>query len=364
MRKLIFVLSCVGLVAASVVAYVSNLTEPALPPAFTPATNPYSSGIYANGILESSQPTGSNTNVYPEVAGTVKRILVGEGQAVEAGMPLLELDDSVQRATTEQLQSQAQASLTVLEELRAQPRAETLEVADAQVVSAAAAAKTAGDALKKQEAAFEINPKSVSQDALDSAANAAAAAEANLVVARKQRDLTKAGAWIYDIRSQERQHDALQKSFLSASALLAKYTLHAPSAGKVLAIAATVGGFVSPQGAYDSYTQGMTPVIVLGTGEAELHVRCYVDEILVPRLPNASQMKAQMSIRGSNVKVPLEYIRTQPLVSPKIELSDQRLEKVDLRVLPIIFRMAHAPRVTLYPGQLVDVYIAEAASER
>jgi HlyD family secretion protein len=110
---------------------------------------------------------------------------------------------------------------------------------------------------------------------------------------------------------------------------------------------------------FDSYTQGMVPVLVLGTTPGQLHVRCYVDEILLPRLPDPSAMKAQMSIRGSNIKVPLEYVRTQPLVSPKIELSDQRLERVDVRVLPIIFRFASPAAITLYPGQLVDVYIGE-----
>jgi HlyD family secretion protein len=101
------------------------------------------------------------------------------------------------------------------------------------------------------------------------------------------------------------------------------------------------------------------PVIVLGTGEERLHVRCYVDEILVPRLPDVSKMKARMSIRGSGVSVPLEYVRTQPLVSPKIQLSNQRQERVDVRVLPVIFEFEKPPTLTLYPGQLVDVFIGE-----
>ncbi len=70
-------------------------------------------------------------------------------------------------------------------------------------------------------------------------------------------------------------------------------------------------------------------------------------------------MKAQMSIRGSSVKIPLDYVRVQPLVSPKIELSDQRQERVDVRVLPVIFRVEKPKDVNLYPGELVDVYISE-----
>ena len=359
MRKFMFGLSFFGLMAGCVVAYLSGITHPPLPPAFSPATNPYPKGIYASGILESTQPTGQNINIYPEVPGTVTQIPVREGQEVRKGAVLLIIDDSIQRATVEQLQSQAQAAFTILNELKAQPRKETLDVAEAQVIAAQAALKTAQDALDKQQTAFNIDPKTVSKDALDSAENAVATAMANLEVARKQRDLTKAGAWIYDIHNQEKQHNALTQSHASAAALLAKYTLRAASNGKVLAINAAVGGFVSAQGIYDSYTQGMKPALVLGSSEMELQVRCYVDEILVPRLPDGSRMQAQMSVRGSNVKLPLTYISTQPIVSPKIELSNERQERVDVRVLPIIFRIERAKQLSLYPGQLVDVYIRE-----
>jgi len=359
MRKLLFALSFIGLLAGCVVAYLSAITQPPLPPAFSPATNPYPKGIYANGIIESDQTSGANINVYPEVPGTVKKILVAEGQEVKKGTLLLLIDDSVQRATVEQLQSQAQAAFTLLNELKAQPRKETLDVAEAQVVAAQAALKTAQDALEKQQAAYDLDPKSVSKDALDSARNAAATAQANLEVACKQRDLTKAGAWIYDINNQERTYNALYKSYLSANALLAKYSLRAQADGKVLAINPIAGSYVSPQGAYDTYTQGMDPVLVLGATQTWLNVRCYVDEILVPRLPAPSRIKAQMSVRGSSAKIPLEYVRMQPIVSPKIELSDQRQERVDVRVLPIIFRIEKPKDVNVYPGQLVDIYISE-----
>ena len=359
MRKILFAIALIGVLGGCVAAYLSGITQTALPPAFNPATNPYPKGIYANGIVESDQPSGENINVYPEVSGTVKQILAAEGQEVKKGALLLKIDDSIQRATAEQLESQAQAAFTLLNELKAQPRKETLDVSEAQVVAAETSLKTARDALQKQQAAFDMDPKSISQDALDSARNTVSTARANLEVARRQRDLTKAGAWIYDVNNQEQQYNALTKSYLSASALLSKYTLRAPANGKVLAINAAVGGFVSAQGAYESYTQGMTPALVLGSSQEQLHVRCYVDEILVPRLPDPSRMKAQMSVRGSNVKLPLDYVRMQPIVSPKIELSDQRLERVDVRVLPIIFRVEKSKQLNLYPGQLVDVYISE-----
>lgn len=357
--KVLFSLAFGGVLAGCVAGYLFSIEKPALPPAFKPPANPYVRAIYAEGMVESVQSSGQNINVYPEVSGTVKQILVSEGQEVKKGAPLLLIDPSIQLATTEQLKSSAEAAHALLEELRAEPRKETLDVNEAQVVAAQAALKTAQDDLAKEKVAYEMDPGSISKLALDDAINAEAVAQTNLLVAQKQRDLTKAGAWIYDIRNQERTYNALKNSYLSSSALLGKYTLRAPADGVVMSIATIIGAYVSPQGAYNSYTQGMDPVIVLGTPQSELEVRCYVDEILVPRLPDPGKMKAQMSIRGSDVKVPLRYFRTQPYVSPKIELSDEKQELVDVRVLPVIFKFDKPKDVNLYPGELVDVYIGD-----
>src|SRR5579872_6496199 len=130
--KLLFSLAFLGIVAACVAGYVFSIEKPAQPPVFNPASNPYAQGIFAEGIVESDQASGSNINVYPEVPGTVKQIMVTEGQTVHQGDPLVLIDDSVQRATAEQQQSQAEAALSLLEELKAEPRPETLEVAEAQ----------------------------------------------------------------------------------------------------------------------------------------------------------------------------------------------------------------------------------------
>ncbi len=358
-NKLIFAIALVGILGGVATAYVFGIKKPPLPPVFDPASNPYASGIYAEGIVESAQTSGENINMYPEIAGTVKDILVSEGQPVKAGQPLLRIDDSIQRATAEQQGSQADAAKALLEELKAQPRRENLDVAEAQVTSAEAALKTAQDTLQKEQSAYEMDPRAVSKDALDNALNAAAVAKANRDVAQKQYELTKAGAWVFDIRNQERQQHALEKAFAASSALLAKYTLRAPRDGIVLSINTIVGNYASPQGSYDAYTQGTDPVIILGSSPTSLHVRCYIDEILVPRLPAPSKIRGQMSVRGSNIKIPLEFVRLQPFVSPKIELSDQRQERVDVRVLPVIFKIEKPANVNLYPGELVDVYVTD-----
>ena len=48
--------------------------------------------------------------------------------------------------------------------------------------------------------------------------------------------------------------------------------------------------------------------------------------------------------------MPLTFVRVQPYVSPKIELSDQRQERVDVRVLPVLFEFTPPPHVAVYPA--------------
>ena len=143
---------------------------------------------------------------------------------------------------------------------------------------------------------------------------------------------------------------------------LDKYTVRAPVDGSVLTIQTAVGSYVSAQGTYDTIAGGNAPLLVMGGGDGSaLSVRCYIDEILIQRLALRQGTPAQMFVRGTDISLPLQFVRIQPYVSPKIELSSERTERVDLRVLPVIFRLGNPRGVQLYPGQLVDVYIGGTA---
>lgn len=356
-NQIIIVIALCGMIAGWVSAYLFGIQKKPQPPVFNPAPNPYAKGIYSTGIIESYQSAGENINLYPEVAGVITQILVAEGQTVKQGEPLLQIDDSIQRATVEQQHAQAEAALALLEALKAQPRKEVLAVSKAQLDFARANLKTTEAQLEKLQNSYKLDPRSVSTDSLDNAINATKVAKTNLEIAQKNYNLTKAGAWSYDIQNQERQYIALTKTYQAGSALLAKYTITAPVNGVIMSIRATIGNFISPQGVYDTYTESFKPVVVMGNAENSLAVRCYVDEILIHRLPDVSGMDAQMFIRGTDIRIPLQFSRLQPYVSPKIQLSNQRTERVDVRVLPVLFRFERPKDIQLYPGQLVDVYI-------
>src|SRR5271165_2938758 len=120
--KIIFAVSIIGILAGLLSAYILGIEKPAPPPVFKPVSSPFETAIYANGMIESEQSSGENINIYPEVSGPVTQVLVHEGQHVAAGTPLLHIDESVQKAATEQLRLQSEAALVALQELKAQPR--------------------------------------------------------------------------------------------------------------------------------------------------------------------------------------------------------------------------------------------------
>jgi len=342
-NRLLFGLALIGVLAGVGSAIFYSLPKHAQPPVFNPAANPF--------------PSGSNVDIFAEVSAPVLAIPAKEGEGVTKGTPLVILDDSVQRAATAQLEEQARAAGVLLEELKAQPRPETLRVAEAQLAAAEAAHKTTRDQYEKQKRSFDLDPGSVSREALDSALNAERTAQANVELAARQYELVKAGAWDYDIRTQERQHEALLKSAEAARALLAKYVIRAPVDGVVLAVNTAVGSYASPLGTFATYTQSNGSIVVMGAPQENLQVRVYVDEILVNRIPPDGPFRAEMAVRGTDVRIPLQFVRRQPYLTPKIQLSNQRQERVDVRVLPLIFRFGNAGKARLYPGQLVDVFI-------
>lgn len=303
--KAIIIIAIIGIMAGIVSAQLSNKKVQPQPP-LSISYNPYEKGIYATGILESRQVNGSNVNIFPEVSGKVTAIFVQDGQVLKKGAPILAIDDSVQRQIVEKDLSQ-------------------IAYAEANIINVT-------EQLEKIRKSYEIDRKSISQNTLDNAINAVKIAEENLNVAKAQ--------------------------YRADKALLDKYIINSPIDGVILRVVSAQGDYISPQGTYDFNTQANLPVVQMGVVTPYLQVRCFLDEILVPQLPNTSKLEATLFVRGaSQVGIPLEFLNIQPFTIPNIQLSDQRIERVDVRVLPILFKFKKPGHLNVYPGQLVDVFI-------
>lgn len=355
--KYLIALAVLGIAAGLISAHIYG-SAPKPPPPVYMTKNPFEHGIYANGIIEPVQASGESINIYPEVSGNVTKVFVKYGEEVKKGQPLFQVDDAVQMQTVKQLYHQMQADYTKYLELKAEPRPEVLAVSKAQVDYAKSQVLYAKSNYQKLLNSYEINAKSVSKQDLDNAKNALKEAEENLKVAIKNYELTKAGAWSYDIKTQYQIYKADKHAYKSALELLNRYTVKAPENGTILELNVAKGDYVSPNGVYYTYTKSYDPAVRIGPASGnELQVRAFIDEILLTKLPPIKDLKAVMFIRGTDISVPLKFVSVEPYVTPKIELSDNLLERVDVRVLPVIFRFEKPKNVNIYPGQLVDIYL-------
>lgn len=303
-RKLLLFAIIGILVGLTSVYFYNEKTKPQPPLAVN--FNPYDKGIYATGIIESRQNNASNVNIFPQVSGKVTNVFSYDGDFLKVGEPLLSIDDSIQRQVVAKDQAQIRYAQANLDNVR--------------------------DQLIKIQKSYHIDSNSISKNSLDNAINNVNINEKNLTVSQLQYEADKA--------------------------LLDQYVIKSPINGIILSLNATTGDYISSQGSYDPNTQTMLPVIQMGTRDSELQVRCYVDEILVPRMPNPKNLQATLFIRGlNNYAIPLQFVSIQPYTIPNIQLSNERAERVDVRVLPIVFKFKKPTDVNIYPGQLVDVYL-------
>jgi len=178
-----------------------------------------------------------------------------------------------------------------------------------------------------------------SQMLLKQARAALAQAQANLA-------LQKAGAWEPD-KVIARANIALAKAQIEQTKTdLDRVLVRAPVDGKVLQVNVRPGEYLG--------TPPSQALIVLGS-IANLHVRVDIDEHDIPRFRES--LPAEASLRGDpSQKFPLRYVRVEPYVIPKKSLTGDNTERVDTRVLQVIYAIANGT-TPLYVGQQVDVSI-------
>jgi HlyD family secretion protein len=95
------------------------------------------------------------------------------------------------------------------------------------------------------------------------------------------------------------------------------------------------------------------PLILLGSVD-QLNVRAEVDERDAARVKPGA--KAVASVRGSTQRqFSLHLVRFEPFVVPKKNLTNDGTERVDTRVLQVIYALDKGAPVM--PGQQMDVLI-------
>jgi len=97
-----------------------------------------------------------------------------------------------------------------------------------------------------------------------------------------------------------------------------------------------------------------TPLVLLGRLKP-LNLRVDVDEHEAWRVTPGA--KAVATVRGNaNLRTPVSFVRFEPFVLPKKSLTGDSTERVDTRVLQVIYRV-DSDALPLFVGQQMDVFI-------
>lgn len=90
----------------------------------------------------------------------------------------------------------------------------------------------------------------------------------------------------------------------------------------------------------------------------EFQVRADVDEQIAPRVKSGS--KAIGYLKGdTRHPVRMEFVRIEPYVTPKRNLTGSSTERVDTRVLQVIYKFPNNLNRRIYVGQQMDLFIEE-----
>lgn len=314
-RKILPVIAVIGLIGAVIFIWRGLPDRELAEPEQTPltATGDLATGprVAGAGVVE---PSSEIIDIGTALSGLVTQLLVKPGDFVAQDQPLFVVDERAVRARL------AEANAAITE-------------AQAAIREAQTARTTAQRQLDLYNAIED--PAAVSRSEVIRAEGEAAAATARLELARARLAAALAAAG-------------------SAQTELGRLTVRAPIAGEVLAVNVRPGEFVSTMGGSSE------PYIRMGETRP-LHIRIDIDEDEALRV--AFGKSAVVSPRGgADKRVEASFVRAEPLVVPKRSLTNSAAERVDVRVMQLIYALPENARGTFRVGQQVDAFIPASES--
>jgi multidrug resistance efflux pump len=293
-------------------AYSVATTQPdrqTTQPSNTPPTAPAGGAAMVSGagIVE---PSSELIEVGAQRPGIVTQVAVRPGQMVSRGELLFTIDP---RDAQAQL-GERQASVGLARERIDQARTEL----------------ASADRLYRLYASVN-DPRAVAEQQVIERRNARDQAAARLAVA--QSELRQAQAQV-----------------ASARTSLGLLQVRAPATGTVLQVNTRVGQYANA----GPGPGNQDPLMILGQTNP-LHVRIDIDENEIDRAEMGAQ--AVISPRGNaGRRVRATFVQAEPLVRPKRSLTNSAQERVDVRVLQLVYALP-GDASGFFVGQQVDAYI-------
>jgi HlyD family secretion protein len=246
-------------------------------------------------------------------AERIARMLVEEGEQVEAGQLLAVLDSERLQARVDQAAAQVAAQQQVVAALEAGTRPEEINRARAELELTEAQNQDAQRSLARIQDLARRQLASPQQ--VDDAAAAAESAAARVKAAQATLDLALAGPREEDIAAARANQQALEAQLALARRELADAELHAPRAGVIRNRILEPGDMASPQ--QPVYTLALTDPI---------RIRAYVDE------PDLGKLRPGMAARIATDSFPDKTYRGWlGYISPTAEFTPKSVQTTEVR---------------------------------
>lgn len=300
------------------------------------------------GLGEIQSP-GEAVSVGAPIAGVVRRVHVATGHRVKEGDPLFAVDDRSLRAQLAVSLSALAAAEARLDKLRAGTRPEDIPPALARRDAARVAVERARELLSRGESLSSEGAMSVEE--LRARSFAVRVAEAELLEAGAHLLRLEAGTWGPDITVAERERDLARSEAEQLEVEIDRLTVRAPADATVLRVDVREGEYVQPGDTHRS------PVTLAREGDFE--VRVQVDEEDATRVEPGAAAEGFVRSRD-RTRIDLEFVRIEPRVVPKVSITGATTERVDTRVLFVVYRVLGTPP-RVYAGQKLDVFIKAGA---
>lgn len=321
---------------------------PSAPPTGEPTRSPFGNRVAGSGLVE---PVTEIINVGTPIAGVVESVSVHEGDQVKQGQPLFVIDQRMMSSQLRGAQARLEVATRKLQQLKARPRKEDLATAEAIVEQRQAAVR---DAQQRLDRLNQIaDPTAISPNERPTREYELANAKARLKEAEADLAEVRIGTYPEDLAVAAADMQVAEAEVRSLQTDLERSVVRAPIDATILRVTARPGQFASASTGNDD------GLVTLGQ-LTPLHIRVDVDELDAWRFDPKGRAVAVLR-GGRRVEFPIEYVRTVPVVIPKRTLTGDNAERIDTRVLQLVYRFVD-PDPGVLPGQVLDVYVETGAN--
>lgn len=220
--------------------------------------------VGGNGVVE---PRDRETKLAPSVPGRIAVVSVREGQRVEVGAVLLELEHDAEQAALAAAEADLRAAQADLARVSRGNRTEDVESAEADAAASRARADTSADRLARLESV--VSAGGVSTEELERARRTAQSEEEQARSLEARLRAVRGGSRTEEVSAARARAAAAAARRDQARVEVERRIVRSPIAATVLQLKYRVGEFVQPG-------QG-DPLVVLGD-LTELRVRMDLDE--------------------------------------------------------------------------------------